>query len=1076
MVDDPGEGVGMIDRSQSDVQGSTIGGLADERRLVTILFADLAGFTALAERLDPEEVQQLLNRCFDALVPSVERYGGTIDKFIGDAMMVLFGAPVAHDNDAERAVRAALDLRAALVGFNLEQGVDLALHQGISTGRVLAGSVGGGERHDYSVIGDAVNVASRLEDMSAPNEILIGPDTHALAGYLFETEGAGTITVRGRTVSVEVHRILGEAANATVGALNRLRAPLVGREKELQIFAGALDALAQGRGSVLYIEGEAGLGKTRLVAEARKAANEDRFLWLEGQAVSMGQNVSYGPVRQMIEADMGWSPNDDRSERLAKAERRAISLLPAMREHEFDFIAALLGVDTIEHRAWLSCLDEDVFRERLHAIVTQYFRRLALEKPLVLVFEDLHWIDFSSASLIQELALLAGSAPVLLCFVSRPDLDASFFRPERIAAACAGHFQQLDLRPLSPGESRKLVTQLLGSARLPAGLEQSVEARAEGNPFYVQEILRSLIASRSIEEDGKDGWRPTGRSDLAVPDTLQGIIASRVDRLPVDAGRLIRFASVVGRSFPVSLLSHVAGTTDVELAEPLRRLEEAEMLRSIRREPQREFSFTHALMQEAVYESIPMRERRILHERVAEGIERLPSVPEDRSDLLAYHHSKAERWDLAQKYLFAAGENARLLGSKAAGEYYRQALEALLRRSSLANEHDEEQFLSWFLAGGVPLLEQGRLTEIFEPLHSFHARTSETFGPTDRRTLAAAEMLGGAYFEKLMWPEGIAILESTLAAREAADGPEAPSLARSMQLLGGMLWANGRDAEAETILLRGIRLQKASSNPDLEVLGMLYTSLGGCYLTQGNDPKARASLQEALAIPGLERTHNYCGLLINLCEVEIRLGLSEEAEYHGRLGSEWGSAYLAAFCRANLGFALRTFGRSDEARKEQQRAVETFDALQKPLEMGFALSELAECQLQLGELDAATESARRVANLLEEEPRTGFAGSSLGTALWTLAGVELARDNLGNAERLLAEAAPLIVSEHTAGDPFWEAEFLYRRGQLRLKQGRRDEADADVTRATELLAELGGEAHGRRKLMLAEWKRIVAEA
>ena len=819
----------MTNQSRPSRQDSMAAGLTDERRLVTILFADLAGFTGLAERLDPEEVQDLLNRCFDALVPCVERFGGTIDKFIGDAMMALFGAPIAHENDAERAIWAALDIRVALAEFNLQSGVELAVHQGISTGRVLAGSVGGGGRHDYSVIGDAVNVASRLEDMSAPNEILIGPDTYALGGYLFETEGAGTITVRGRTESVDVYRILGEAANATVGALSRLRAPLVGREDELQIFARSLDALAQGRGSVLCIVGEAGLGKTRLVAEARKAANEGGFIWLEGQAVSMGQNVSYRPVKQMIEADMGWSPDDGRGERLAKAERRAASLLGAMGEHEFDFIAALLGVETAEHRAWLSCLDEDVFHYRLHGIAAQYFRQLACYQPLVLVLEDLHWIDSSSAVLIQELALLANSAPVLLCLVSRPDLDASFFKPQRIASACTGRFQELDLRPLSPGESRKLVARLLGSAQLPAGLERIVENRAEGNPFFVQEILRSLIASRSIEEDDKGGWRLAGQSDLAVPDTLQGIIASRVDRLPAEAGKLIRLSSVVGRSFPVSLLSHVAGAPAVELAEPLRCLEEAEMLRSVRREPPRELSFTHALMQEAVYESIPIRERRLLHERVAEGIEHLPPATEEQSDLLAYHYSKAERWDLAQKYLFAAGENTRLLGSKAAGEYYRQALEALLSRSSLVSkDDDEEQFLGWFLAGVLPLLEQGRLTEIYEPLRSFYARTSEMFGRTDRRTLAAAEMLGGAYFEKMMLPEGIAILKSTLAAREAADGPDDPTLARSMPLLAGMLFESA-PGEAETILLRGIRLQRASGNPELEILGMLYTSLGALY-------------------------------------------------------------------------------------------------------------------------------------------------------------------------------------------------------------------------------------------------------
>ena len=1042
---------------------------------MTILFADLAGFTSMAESRDPEEVQELLNRCFDALVPCVERYGGTIDKFMGDAMMVLFGVPVAHDNDAERAMRAALDVRAALAAFNQARGLELAIHQGISTGRVLAGSVGGGARHDYSVIGDAVNVASRLEDLSAPNEILIGPETHALAGFLFETEEAGEITLRGRTESINVYRILGETATATVGALSRLRAPLVGREKELQIFAGALDSLAQGRGSVLCILGEAGLGKTRLVAEARKATGQDAFNWLEGQAISMGQNVSYRPIRQMLERDVGWAPDDDRGERLAKLERRADSLVSGEGEHVLDFLAALLGVETAEHRDWLTSFDEAVFRNRLHRSVAAYFRQLTHERPVVLVFEDLHWVDASSAALIEELASLVASAPLLLCLLSRPDFDGSFFHPERIASLAGKRFQEIPLAPLWPAESRKLVAELLGSAEVPPGLQRNVEKRAEGNPFFIQEILHSLISSGGIQENGSGGWRLGSREGFAVPDTLQGMIASRVDRLPDRARTAIRFSSVVGRSFRLSLLARLAGATPRETAESLRYLEDVEMVRAVGREPEPEFSFSHALVQEAVYETIPLRDRRQLHACVAQAIESAPEGLQDDSDLLAYHYSKAERWDQAQHYLFTAGEKASALGAQEASEYYRQALEALLRGWLPLEGEDQRGSLDQFLAGVVLLHYQWRLSQICEPLQDFYTRIAEAFGLDDRRTLAVAEMLGSAYSQKGMFAEAISILESTLETREVIDGPGDPSLARLLGVLAGCLNSVGRNEDAQKLVFRGLEQQRSVANADHETLAALGATVSSCYESEGQFLKAKTFLEEALNTPGMEETYSYPGLLNNLCDSEIHLGLAADAELHGRLGSESGNAYLRTYCQANLGFALRTFGRYEEARQELEHALDVFDGLERHWEFAGVLADLAECRLQLGEVDLAAESARRAINILNEQSSSAFPGACMGIALWALAGVELARDNLPEVERLITEAAAFVSAEFVAGDPLFEAQLLYRRAQLRLKQGRRDEAEADLTQAAALLEGLGGEEHALRKLMLAEWDRLVAK-
>jgi class 3 adenylate cyclase/tetratricopeptide (TPR) repeat protein len=1049
--------------------------LSDERRLVTILRSALAGFSGVAESRDAEEVQELLNHCFDVLVPCVQRYGGTIDKFTGDGMMVLFGAPMAHENDAERAVRAALDIRATLTAFCLEQRVQLAVHQGISTGRVVAGSVGGGDRHDYSVVGDAVNIAARLEDLSAPDEILIGTDTFALAGSFFNTEDAGSVSLKGRTESLRVYRVLGEASPTRTETFARLRSPLVGRESELRVLREGLDRLSEGEGGVIYIAGDAGVGKTRLLEEGRELAGPAG--WLEGRAASMGPAVSYQPIREMLQADVGWDLSENREERRAGLARRLDSLLPNEGPEALRFLSSLLGVETTETAEWLRAFEESVFRRRLHATVGRYFAQSARQQPVVLVFEDLHWVDDATATLIEELTPLVHEVPLLLCLVSRPDLEDSSFQPERIAVRAREKFHRLRLGPLNVNQSRELMARVLGSPEVPPGLSHLVEARAEGNPFFIQEILRALIASRMLEKDGTRGWRLAGRSRLSVPDTLRGVVVSRIDRLPAEARETIRVASVLGRTFPLVLLSGVAGLSVDQLGQQVRYLEDVEMLRSMLHEQEPRATFTHALIQEAVYESIPLRERRLMHQRVAETLEAAASYPEENCDLLAYHYSKAERWDRAQEYLFVAGGEARLLGSQFAGSYYRQALDALLRGSNLTGEgQDESHFLDWFIAGISPLFYQGRLSEIEEPLDELYRRTVEAFGPTDRRTLAVTEMVGGVYFEKTRWQEGVALLEAALAVRESLEGPDEPSLARLLVLLGAMLWGSGRRDDGERVLLRGIELQKTSGAPDPEILGMLYTSLGGCYLAQNEDARARASLLEAFTMPRLERTHYHCGVLTNLCESEVRLGLPDEAEYHGRLGSEWNSPYLAAFCRGNLAFALCTFGKYQEALNEARRALAAFEDLERPLDMASTLAQLAECHLQLGELDDAERAALRASSLLEEAPRVGWPGASLGAALWTLAGVELARNNLAEAERLLDESAPLIILEHPGGDPFWEAQVRFRRGQLHLKHGRRVEAEQEVSRAADLLEELGGKDHGLRKLMLGQWRELSREA
>ena len=1055
--------------------GRDISSPNDERRLVTIMFADLAGFTPLAERLDPEEVQDLLNSCFDVLVPCVERYGGTIDKFIGDALMALFGAPVAHEHDPERAIRAALDLRRALEEFNRELGLALALHIGINTGRVLAGSVGGGGRQDYSVVGDAVNLAARLEELSQPNEILIGPQTYQAAGHLFETEEGETIRVRGRSEETKTYRVLGKKDSAQSQVLGRLRAPLVGREKELRVLTAALDRLSRGRGGVLYVLGEAGLGKSRLVAESRKSVPARDLAWRECQTVSMGQNPSYGPIRQILEADAGFTTDDDPAARYKKLSQRLDLLLPEEHDRQLTALAALLSLPSeAEARGWLSSLEENVFGERLHGAMSQYLERLACERPLVLVWEDIHWLDASSAALIDKLLALADTSPLLFLLVARPELEGSLLDPERLRPRVGSHYEELHLAPLTREESRFLVAELLGSRELAAGLQPAIQKRAEGNPFYIQEILRSLIDQGGIETDGRGGWQFARTLGLTIPDTLQGVITSRVDRLPEEEKQSLRLASVVGRTFSQPLLAGVTGLSPARLGRQLRCLEDMELIQTVRRRPEPEYAFTHALVQEAVYESMLLKERRVLHGKVAEEIEsRFAASLVDHYGLLAYHYAAAENWDQARDYLLKAGDQATNLGAGEASGYYQQALEGLLRGCDLrSGEDDATQAIDWFLDGVGAFYKATRLAGICPALEAFHARATQAFGPTDRRTLAVAEMVGAAYAEQYMLPEARAMLESTLRAREALGDKDDPSLARPLRLLAIVAVNQGGYEEAEDLLTRGLALQMACSRRDYDMLTEIYLGLLYVHHYAGRLQRATEVANEALSVRELEGTQQYPILLANICDLKMRLGHLEEAEAHARLGIQSARLpYVETCCRANLGEVLICEGRYQDALQELEQAAEVIDGLSRSVDLGGILGPLAECQLQLGHLEAAEESTRRALNLLEKEP-----GVDRAYAAWAwqvMSGIELVRGDLEEAERSLEKATSWLTYAYPDGERFLEAELLFRRAQLRLKQGQAQESREDFARALGLLTELGGEEHERKKVMQAQWERLV---
>ncbi len=658
-----------------------------ERKLVTVMFADIAGFTRLAETLDPEQARDLMNACFEQLVPSVIQYGGTVDKFIGDEIMALFGAPMAHENDPERALRAALSMKEAIAAFNKARGLHLEAHFGINTGLVIAGDIGTQSQHDYSVIGDAVNLAAHLGHISQGGEILVGPDTYRRTHHLFSFKALGPLRLKGKAEPVPVYKLmeLRTQPGSWRGLQERgINSPLVGREEEVAAFTRSVDQLLDNQGCLLFLCGEAGLGKSRLVAEVKRQTAARSVRWLEGRAFSFSQTISYWPFLEIIQAEAGIHVEDDEEQRWTKLESRIGGLFPEDPDDILPYLATLLGLKIPENLAErVKYLDGETMGRQVFRSTRKFFFQVACQKPLVLIFEDLHWMDRSSALLLEHLMPLVRETPLLLCGVARPDSDSpeTFLRNIAIQnyADC---YKEILLAPLSPAESAQLARNLLPLQALSPGLGESLLHKAEGNPFFLEEIIRALIDRGAFVRDRPSGrWRATTQVEqITIPDTLQGVVMARIDRLGDDVKQVLKRASVIGRTFFFRVLRGIM-REDQELDCHLAELQNLEFIREKSRIPEREYIFKHALLQETAYESILLQQRKELHRQVGKCVEALFANRLDEFyGLMAYHCTRAEEWEKAQDYLFKAGDQAGKIAADAeALEHYRQALAAHTR-------------------------------------------------------------------------------------------------------------------------------------------------------------------------------------------------------------------------------------------------------------------------------------------------------------------------------------------------------------------------------------------------------------
>jgi class 3 adenylate cyclase/tetratricopeptide (TPR) repeat protein len=1012
--------------------------LEGERKSVTVLFADVAGFTRLAGQVSPEDLHVVMDGCFERLSEAVHRYEGTINQFTGDGIMALFGAPIAHEDHAERAIHAALVIQAAMVAYGVtlarEQQIEFRMRIGLNSGTVVVGKIGDNLRMDYTAQGDTVNLAARLEQACQPGAVFVSEATRRLAAGAFTFQALPPLSVKGREAPVVAHEVTGlRERRARVDVATELT-PLVGRERELAHLREALERVRQGRGEVVGIVGEAGVGKSRILFEFRRQLGQD-VLYLEGRCISYGQTIPLLPVVELVKRGFRIVEGDREDAIRDKVDRglRAIGADP----RSIPFLLSLLGVETDD--AALRVVAAEARRRYTFEALRALTLAGSARRPIVFAVEDLHWVDPASQDFLRYLAENSTRAAVLILVTHRPGYAPPW--------ADRSYYSQIALAPLSEGESERVVESVLGVQSLPAAVKALVCQKAEGNPFYLEEITRSFVDTGILAraDGGYVLARPVTPQD--VPDTVQGVIMARIDRLADTRKRTIQTAAVIGREFAAHLLGRIA---DIQgrLEESLAELHALEFIYEKTLFPDLEYVFKHALVQDVAYGSLLKPRRRALHELVGRAIEELYA---DRLDEhiaeLAHHFAQGEVWPKAFEYARRAGDRARaIFANREAIHFYTQALEAAARMSPLPGDADlmaihEARGAVWHL-----LSSYDQAVADFEAMQQAAAR----LGDRVKEGEALCNQAGSHWWRFSEAYKGLVekcAREAMVIAEETGDER---ILARGLYSLAMVDQKAGALREADTKLLRSVEICRRRS-----LTGPLVTDLTWLGAHAGWRAEYRPSIEysrEAAALA--EASHDGFYELVALCAL---------CNAHVALG-EWDVAFLIldevrqkSRERENKYGIARSMNTAGWIHHHLGDLRHSVDLNREALDFGrtarlgnpeiYSTINLADDHLALGEIGAArgilTEAAERL--------RTGSFDSHLwrwqmGVALM-FARLFLVEGDLDRADTHVVEALRTVQRTESRRHL---AEAHRIRGEIWLAAGRVGDAQAELRRALEV--------------------------
>lgn len=980
--------------------------MTGERREVTVLFLDFSDFTRIAHERDDEETYLAIDAAMKLLVELIYEYEGHIDKFTGDGLMALFGLPTTHENDAERSVRAALEILVRLAPLQArlaaENQFQLRARIGIHTGLVVAGALGNDQHMEYTVIGDTVNLASRLEEAAEPDTIAVSPVTYQRTRPIFRYELLPPLHLNGYPKPIHAYRPLTTRQNpGRVRGLPGLQVSLVGRQRPLAQLQTSLNEVIHSRQAhVVAVTGDAGVGKSRLLWEFTSAVTRQRppINIYEGSCQTYLRPRPYWVVADLLRNLTGLADNDPPDIQLA-ALRGHLDALGLATDDIAPYLAHLLGLSqslpALEKQ--LQPFDADMLQKLSHAAMRQLVLAEAALAPTVLVWEDIHWIDASSWALLTYLIQTIEAAPVLFILVSRDE--------PQLPAGISTLFLTLPLERLTYAESEALVDQLIPLAAPDAEpLKRQIARRADGNPFYAEEIVRMLLDEGGLVRQPTT-WQTT---DLAatllaqVPGTLRGLILARIDALAAPVRYTLQQAAVLGPAFPARLLNLLHPEGEATARQHLGQLMERQFLSAESWGDEEGYRFQHAMVQDAIYATLLKRRRQQLHGDVALALEQHPLwLPNVRHDLLAYHFSKSAQAERAIPYLLVAAENAAgRSANETAAQYYRQLMDLTQREA--------ERSLVYFQAGvglGRALKLLGDYAAARVVLQQILLAWAEVAPPTDEAAWLAMRVEGLREAADIHQREGdydgaVAQLEAGLAALGTPTTSRQTTLARNLiERLAFVRFRQGQLDAAAALAHSVIAEMSPDDGRDLVTLASLYNHLGGIAWQQGHNENAIRYVEQSLQL-------------------------------YQRLGYTWGIANAYS----NLGVLNAQCGRWPTAIDQWEQALRLREQIGDLQSVAISLSNLAQMRLSMGEHPAARQNAEQGLALARR-----FGDQYQTARLYLiLAQLELAQGETAQA-RVQADAAQKLADEIGSHDVQVEA-----RAVVALIQGQVGESEAGL--------------------------------
>ncbi len=659
-----------------------------ERRQATVVSVEISGYDDILEKLDTEEAASILNSCFDMFAAIAEKFGGGIDKIMENGLIALFGAPRAIENAPREAVNAAIAMRNGLQRFNREKnlGIPLDIRIGVNTGMVIAGAIGSDASKDYTVMGDTITAASRLKDLAAKGQIYVGPLTYKNTQNDFDYKKLKPVSLKGQGAPILICELLStkeKVYRLDVDAGRMIYSEMVGRDKEFDKLRLQLQKVMKGEGSIVSVIGEAGIGKSRLIAEFKKILDLKKITLLEGRALSIGKNLGYHPIIDILKNWANIKEEDSETDSLHKLNTAISRIYPPGAAEIFPFIATMMGMKLdAKHAERIRGIEGEAMEKLILKSVRELIAKAAETRIIVFIIEDLHWADTSTIELLESLCRLAESQRILAVHAFRPNYKETGERlRETIRERYAKSYKEIYLEPLNEKQCETLIDNLVEIAGLPPAIRAAISDRTEGNPFFIEEVLRSFIDEGVVEfKDGK--FKATKKVEsVVIPETIQDVLMTRIDRLDEISRTLLKIAAVIGRYFFYKILAEVAQTFE-DLDERLEYLKGLQFIKERKRGDEIEYLFTHTLVQEVVYESILLKKRKELHLRIARAFETVfPERLQEFYGMLALHYSRGESFEKAEEYLIKAGEEAfKAAASNEALSYFQEALKLYLAK------------------------------------------------------------------------------------------------------------------------------------------------------------------------------------------------------------------------------------------------------------------------------------------------------------------------------------------------------------------------------------------------------------